>query len=138
LAYWCRISQSVPAEPAIGRSFIMMAQRRSIVPALLALATAAGVVWGAASIGWQARPSPSATRPTPTSAQPGICVTEHGLCGAAASTRTGDPCSCPHPLRGFVPGYVERLNVDAGPAHRMGRETEDDRDPWEKLEGVSP
>jgi len=116
----------------------MMAQRRSLLPALLLLAGAGGLVWGFTSIGWQARPLPSATRAAaPTSIQPGICVTEHGLCGAAPA-RTGDPCSCPHPLRGFVPGYVERLGVDAGPAHRMGRETEDDRDPWEKLEGVSP
>jgi hypothetical protein len=115
----------------------MMAQRRSILPALLLLAGAGGIVWGVTSIGWQARPTPSATRAVPTSVQPGICVTEHGLCGAT-SARTGDPCSCPHALRGFVPGYVERLGVDAGPARRTSSETEDDRDVWQKLEGVSP
>jgi hypothetical protein len=116
----------------------MMAQRRSLLPALLLLASAGGLVWGFTSIGWQARPLPSATRAAaPTSVQPGICVTEHGLC-SATSARTGDPCSCPHPLRGFVPGYVERLGADSGPARRRSHEAADDRNVWEKLEGVSP
>jgi hypothetical protein len=40
---------------------------------------------------------------------PKVCVTRQTLCLASAARRTGDPCGCPHPLRGNVPGYVERV-----------------------------
>ncbi len=37
-----------------------------------------------------------------------VCVTRYGFCPVAAA-RAGDPCGCPHALRGSVPGLVERI-----------------------------
>lgn len=104
----------------------MMAQRRSLWPALLLVAGAAAAIYGVAdparrAHGPPARSAPHASPVPPKALQPGgtmrygpalagggVCVTRHGLCQAPIA-RAGDPCSCPHLLRGSVPGHVERL-----------------------------
>lgn len=53
-------------------------------------------------------PRPAASAP----AAPRACVTRVTLC-VVGPARAGSPCSCPHPLRGFVPGRVEMIG---GPA----------------------
>ena len=104
----------------------MMAQRRSLWPALLLLVVtgAAVAIYGAADPARRAHGPPARLAPPrePRPAQGfaarrhhevrpclggrGVCVTRHGLCQAPIA-RAGDPCSCPHLLRGSVPGHVE-------------------------------
>jgi hypothetical protein len=50
------------------------------------------------------------------------CVTPRGVCPIAAGARAGDPCGCPHPLRGSVPGHVERVGGAGAPALAGGRD----------------
>lgn len=38
-----------------------------------------------------------------------VCVTRAGFCPVTLA-RTGDPCGCPHPLRGVVAGHIERVD----------------------------
>lgn len=70
-------------------------------------------------------------------ARTSVCVTRSGLC-VAAPARAGDPCSCPHPLRGSVRGHIEREG--AAPQRSQARDWpgEDDLDPrwgWDTLVG---
>jgi hypothetical protein len=83
-----------------------MAQPRSPWPALLLLGVIAALIFGATSLGWQGRTP--AVGSTAAVGRPGVCVTRQGLCQAPPA-RAGDPCSCPHLLRGMVPGHVELL-----------------------------
>ena len=93
-----------------------MARRRSHWPALLILSAIAAAIYGATSIGWR-DPSLPPTSPAAVGSPPAplasVCVTRDGLCEAPAA-RAGDPCSCPHPLRGMARGHIER--VGAAPA----------------------
>jgi hypothetical protein len=89
-----------------------MAQHRSILLVALLLTLACALALGAASFDRRATVSRSApqvaiTTPAPA-APPRVCVTAEGLCGAPF-VPAGDPCRCPHPLRGMVPGHVELL-----------------------------
>lgn len=96
-----------------------MAQHRSILLVTLLLTLACALALGAASFDRRASalrrsaPQVAVTAPPPA-AQPRVCVTIEGLCGAP-SAPAGDPCRCPHPLRGMVPGHVEILG---GEPHR--------------------
>lgn len=81
-----------------------MAQRQSPWLAMLLLAAVAAVIYGATSFGWR----PSAPSVVGTDSGPSVCVTRYVLCGTLPG-RAGDPCSCPHLLRGTVPGHIERL-----------------------------
>lgn len=101
--------------------------------------------------GWrEKRPNvaPRVTPPTiaaparaPTAAGAGtrmsVCVTRSGLC-VAAPARAGDPCSCPHPLRGSVRGHVEREGAEPQRSQARHWPGEDDLDPrwgWDTLVG---
>jgi hypothetical protein len=91
-----------------------MARPRSFWPALLLLAALAALIYGATGVGWEtaARRDAQHYLPAPEAlggASVAVCVTPDGLC-PSPPTRTGDPCSCPHLLRGLVPGHVERLS----------------------------
>ena len=136
----------------------MMAQRRSLRPALLLLAAtgAAAALYGVADLARQAhgpstRSTPHASPAPPKALQPGgtmrygpaltggaVCVTRHGLCQAPIA-RAGDPCSCPHPRRGSGPGHVERPG--ATPARPRSSDwpaeepAEDELHDWERLVG---
>ena len=61
--------------------------------------------------------APAPIPASPTSASPATC------CAPRRPGRAGDPCSCPHLLRGMVPGHIER--VGESPAlprlERLGR-----------------
>jgi hypothetical protein len=136
-----------------------MAQRRSLRSALLLLAAtgaAAATIYGASGPARQAhgppaRPAPHASPAPPKALEPGgtmrygpamaarsVCVTRHGLCPGPIA-RAGDPCSCPHLLRGSVPGHVER--VGAAPARPRSSNwpaaapAEDELYDWEGLVG---
>ena len=62
-----------------------------------------------------------------------ICVTRHGFCQVGAA-RTGDPCGCPHPLQGNVPGHVERVGGTPWSGRtRDWPELDDADDPLEAL-----
>lgn len=88
----------------------MMAQPRSPWPALLFLGAIAAAIFAATSLGWRGHLQTMGDRRVPTAGGPSICVTPQGLCQTQAS-RAGDPCSCPHLLRGMVPGHIERLGA---------------------------
>jgi hypothetical protein len=138
----------------------MMAQRRSHRPALLLLvatAAAAAALYGAADLAHRAHGPPARSvhhaspalpkalepgatmRYGPSMAGRGVCVTRHGLCQAPIA-RAGDPCSCPHPLRGSVPGHLERLGA-AAPARSRSSDwpaeepAEDEIHGWDRLVG---
>ena len=49
--------------------------------------------------------TPAAALP-PSSSRARACVTRRGLC-SVGHVRAGDPCSCPYPLHGNMPGHVE-------------------------------
>lgn len=53
-----------------------------------------------------------------------ICVTRHGFCPVGAAP-AGEPCGCPHPLRGSVPGHVQPLGGGASPG-ALGRDWPED------------
>lgn len=95
---------------------MVLRRRRPWAVALLAALAATAIVGAWHGIGWHAPPravappvrlgaEPAAGPPVATAK---VCVTRHGLCPAAA-VRAGDPCGCPHPLRGTVLGHVERV-----------------------------
>jgi hypothetical protein len=119
-----------------------MAQPRSIWPALLLLGAIAVLVYAATSPGWRGGVTswqaavPPATRDQAVLRAPArVCVTRFTLCPTAPA-RAGDPCSCPHPLRGLVPGHVE--TVGTAPRRPGGRHWPDRQDPrdvydWDAL-----
>ena len=82
-----------------------MAQRQMPWPAMLLLAAVAAAIYGATSFGWRPSAPPAVGA---ASSGPSVCVTRYVLCGTRPG-RAGDPCSCPHLLRGMVPGHIERL-----------------------------
>jgi hypothetical protein len=92
----------------------MLAQTRMFLPTVLLLAAATAVICAATGFGWRswspAYPS-AATMTAPALIEPAalhsVCVTPQGLCPSLPA-RSGDPCSCPHQLRGMVPGHAER------------------------------
>jgi hypothetical protein len=117
-----------------------MARPRSPWPAILLLGAIAAAIYGATSIGWHTRPSPAGSR-NPEQAEPvsrvSICVTNYSLCSWPPA-RVGDPCVCPHPLRGLVPGHVELEGGEpAIPGSRDWSERENTRElyDWESLVG---
>jgi hypothetical protein len=112
-----------------------MARPRSPWPAILLLSGIAAAIYAATSIGWQDRP------PAPQQAEPAlrvsVCVTSYSLCSWPPA-RTGDPCVCPHPLRGLVPGHVELEGGEpAIPSSRDWSERENTRElyDWEGFVG---
>lgn len=56
--------------------------------------------------------APSAVDPriTGTTPYPLVCVTPQGFCHTATMAE-GDPCSCPHPLRGNTRGHARGLQT---------------------------
>jgi hypothetical protein len=48
-----------------------------------------------------------------------VCVTRAGLC-PTGTVRAGDPCTCPNPVQGNVPGHVE--TIDGPPAIAKSRD----------------
>lgn len=96
---------------------------------LLALGGGA-IIWAATSMA----PLPTTRNaPVPTAREVGICVTPEGVCNAR-SAPTGDPCSCPSPLRGEVRGRIQRLTAlpDAQAEWSTG-DRDDER--WGRLTG---
>lgn len=81
-----------------------MAQRQWPWPTLLLLGAVAAAIYGATSFGWRQPALPPATG----TGKPSVCVTRYVLC-ATRPGRAGDPCSCPHLLRGMVSGHIERV-----------------------------
>jgi hypothetical protein len=94
----------------------MLAQRRSIWPTLLLLAALAALILAVTSADLRSPLSLYRAAPQPAQGmavlerklEARVCVTRQGFC-AAPTARIGDPCSCPHLLRGMVPGHIERV-----------------------------
>jgi hypothetical protein len=59
----------------------------------------------------------AAAPPVAPSTPARVCVTRRGLC-PVGPVRAGDPCRCPDPLHGSVPGHVEPVG---GPPARATR-----------------
>ena len=114
----------------------MLARRRSPWATLLFLGALATAILATTSLGWRDHSrATSGRQPAPTVGA-GVCVTPQGLCQAPAS-RAGDPCSCPHLLRGMVPGHIERLGTSPVLPHsndwaRNGERTQSIYD-WDNL-----
>ncbi len=56
-----------------------------------------------------------------------VCMTRYGMC-PINPVPAGAPCSCPHPLRGSVPGHVELLggsSIRTGLHGWLNQEAED-------------
>jgi hypothetical protein len=66
-----------------------------------------------------------------------VCVTRQALCLAGGGQRSGDPCSCPHPLRGSMPGYVDQAGgTSERPPQARGWPEADGPDPLARLENA--
>src|SRR5690349_7112050 len=64
----------------------------------------------------RARPAAPASAASPAAAAaPRLCVTPDLIC-PTATARAGDPCSCPHPLRGPVRRRVALVDAPAATA----------------------
>ena len=123
----------------------MLAQTRTFLSTVLVLAAAAAAIYAATGFGWRSW-SPAHRTPAtvagpaliePAAAPYSVCVTPQGLCPSLPA-RSGDPCSCPHLLRGMVPGHVER--AVGAPALPRSRDWAAPPDPdganrWEALVG---
>lgn len=57
-----------------------------------------------------------------------VCVSPWGFC-PVPMMRTGDPCSCPHPLHGAVPGRVVPLDALEARRDRVPLVPDDDARP---------
>lgn len=94
----------------------MLAQRRPLWPTLLLLGALAMLILVATSVDLRHTLAPRAEAPLPAEGMAAlerkiearVCVTRYGICAGPAA-RVGDPCTCPHVLRGLVPGHVEVL-----------------------------
>ena len=123
----------------------MMAHRRAIISALLFLSLAVALAYAATTTGWRSHRVPVAGRATIQPATPvgagaqgqpvRMCVSLAGLC-AAPPLRLGDPCSCPHPIRGMMPGRIERLDQPKRPPVPETTQTPVDLFDWHG--GVGP
>ena len=85
-----------------------MARRQWPWPTFLLLGAVAAAIYGATSFGWRQPALPPAVGTRADTGKPNVCVTRYVLC-ATRPGRAGDPCSCPHLLRGMVPGHIERV-----------------------------
>jgi len=85
------------------------------------LAAVAAAIYGATSFGWRPSAPPAVEDARGVDVGPSVCVTRHVLCGTRPG-RAGDPCSCPHLLRGMVPGHIERLGDDGTPPDPLSAE----------------
>jgi hypothetical protein len=71
----------------------------------------------------------AAAVPLFTSSTPArVCMTRHGLCPIGL-VRAGDPCRCPDPLHGSMPGHVEIVGGPLAPTHLRAWPSEEAEDP---------
>jgi hypothetical protein len=97
---------------------------------LVVLATVLAVVGTWRSVEQRPASAGVVAPPPPTR----VCVTPKGFCPVGV-VRTGDPCSCPDLLDGYVPGHVE---FTEGPPVRPDARDWPMRNPADPLEGLGP
>ncbi|MEK0083152.1 hypothetical protein [Benzoatithermus flavus] len=124
----------------------MLAQRRSIWPALLLIGAVAVLILVATSIDLRRIGSFQDSPPQPAEGtaalerkiEARVCVTRYGICSGPVA-RVGDPCTCPHVLRGLVPGHIEILGASSThPASRDWGEEDRTQDLYDWHSVVPP
>ena len=92
----------------------MLSASLIVLSAFILLAGAGRTEWRALPVGVEREGAGLPIRPAlfPADLPVRMCVTRYGYC-PIGPLRAGDPCGCPHTLRGSVPGKVRVLDSAA-------------------------